>query len=91
MPASEKHTENYSALDKFRVVLETAGLNTTELSSLLHQRGFICRTCGLLATNSAYLTLASVAEALDENANTVLTMAEQGDLEKRHQQDRKEI
>ncbi len=30
-------------------------------------------------------------EALDANANAVLTMAEQGDLEKRHQQDQKEI
>jgi hypothetical protein len=35
--------------------------------------------------------LASVPEALDENANTVLTMSEQRDLEKRHQQDKKEI
>ena len=30
-------------------------------------------------------------EALDANANAVLTMAEQRDLEKRHQQDQKEI
>ncbi|NDE23380.1 MAG: hypothetical protein EBZ96_11165 [Synechococcaceae bacterium WB9_3_282] len=35
--------------------------------------------------------MASVPEALDANANTVLTMAEQRDLEKRHQQDQKEI
>jgi len=35
--------------------------------------------------------LASVPEALDANANAVLTMAEQRDLEKRHQQDQKEI
>ena len=33
----------------------------------------------------------SVPEALDANANAVLTMAEQRDLEKRHQQDQKEI
>jgi len=32
-----------------------------------------------------------VPEALDANANAVLTMAEQRDLEKRHQQDQKEI
>ena len=30
-------------------------------------------------------------EALDANANVVLTMAEQRDLEKRHQQDQREI
>ena len=35
--------------------------------------------------------MASVPEALDANANAVLTMAEQRDLEKRHQQDQKEI
>ena len=44
-----------------------------------------------MAPNSAYLALASVPEALDANANAVLTMAEQRDLEKRHQQDQKEI
>ena len=49
----------------------------------------ICRTGRPLAPNSAYLALASVPEALD--ANAVLTMAEQRDLEKRHQQDQKEI
>jgi len=32
----------------------------------------------VLAPNSAYLALASVQEALDANANAVLTMAERG-------------
>ena len=44
-----------------------------------------------MAPNSAYLALASVPEALDANANAVLTMAEQRDLMKLHQQDQKEI
>ena len=33
----------------------------------------------------------SVPEALDANANSMLTMADQKDLEKRHQQDQREI
>ena len=77
VPASEKDPESWSAADKFTVVLETAGI--------------ICRTGRPLASNSAYLALASVPEALDANANAVLTMAEQRDLEKRHQQDQREI
>ena len=44
-----------------------------------------------MAPKSAYLVLASVPEALDANANAVLTMSEQRDLEKRHQQDQKAI
>jgi len=32
VPASEKEPEGWSAADKFTVVLETAGLNATELS-----------------------------------------------------------
>jgi hypothetical protein len=31
VPASEKEAESWSAADKFTVVLETAGLNATEL------------------------------------------------------------
>jgi hypothetical protein len=31
VPAREKEVESWSAADKFTVVLETAGLNTTEL------------------------------------------------------------
>jgi hypothetical protein len=33
----------------------------------------------------------SVPEALDANANAVLTVAEQRDLQKQHQQDQKQI
>ena len=39
MPASEKEPEGWSAADKFTVVLETAGLNATELSAYCRQKG----------------------------------------------------
>ena len=39
VPASEKEPEGWSAADKFTVVLETAGLNATELSAYCRQKG----------------------------------------------------
>ena len=39
VPASEKEPEGWSAADKFTVVLETAGLNATELSA------YCCQKC----------------------------------------------
>ena len=39
VPASEKDPEGWSATDKFTVVLETAGLNATELSAYCRERG----------------------------------------------------
>ena len=39
MPASEKEPEGWSAADKFTVVMETAGLNATELSAYCRERG----------------------------------------------------
>jgi transposase len=39
VPASEKDLDGWSAADKFTVVLETAGLNATELSAYCHERG----------------------------------------------------
>ena len=39
VPASEKDPDRWSAADKFTVVLETAGLNATELSSYCRERG----------------------------------------------------
>ncbi len=39
VPASEKDPEGWSATDKFKVVLETAGLNATELSAYCRERG----------------------------------------------------
>ena len=39
VPAAEKDPEGWGATDKFTVVLETAGLNATELSSYCRERG----------------------------------------------------
>jgi len=39
VPASEKDPEGWTATDKFTVVLETAGLNITELSAYCRERG----------------------------------------------------
>ena len=39
MPASGKDPECWSATDKFTVVLETAGLNDTELTAYCRERG----------------------------------------------------
>ena len=62
------------------VVLETAGLNTTELGSYCRERGLypeqVDRWC---------------KAAQDANAQPLLPMAEQKDLEKRHQADQREL
>ena len=39
VPASEKDPDGWSAADKFTVVLETAGLNATELSAYCCEQG----------------------------------------------------
>ncbi|WP_231605113.1 helix-turn-helix domain-containing protein [Synechococcus sp. CBW1006] len=39
VPASDKVTDGWSAADKLTVVLETAGLNATELSAYCRERG----------------------------------------------------
>jgi len=39
VPSSEKNPEGWSAADKFTVVLESAGLNATELSAYCRKRG----------------------------------------------------
>ncbi|WP_225322876.1 transposase [Synechococcus sp. RSCCF101] len=39
VPASEREPEGWSAADKFTVVLETAGLNDTELGAYCRERG----------------------------------------------------
>ena len=80
VPASEKDPEGWTAADKFTVVLESAGFNATELSAYCRERG--------LFPEQVYRWRQT---AQDANANAVLTMAEQRDLEKRHQQDQKEI
>ena len=39
VPASEKDPDGWCAADKFTVVLETAGLNATELGAYCRERG----------------------------------------------------
>jgi Tfp pilus assembly protein FimV len=78
--ASEKDPEGWGATDKFTVVLESAGMNATEL-------GAYCRERGLFPKQVDRWRQA----AQDANAQPLLTMAEQKDLEKRYQQDQREI
>ena len=80
VPESEKAPEGWSSVDKFTMVLESAGLNATEL-------GAFCRERGLYPEQVDRWRQA----AQDANANSMLTMAVQKDLEKRHQQDQREI
>ena len=80
VPASEKEAERWSAADKFTVVLETAGLNATEL-------GGYCRERGLYPEQVDRWRKA----AQDANAQPLLTMADQKDLQKRHQEAQREI
>jgi transposase-like protein len=80
VPASEKEAESWSTADKFTVVLETAGLNSTEL-------GGYCREKGLYPEQVDRWRKA----AQDANAQPLLTMADQKDLQKRHQEDQREI
>ena len=80
VPASEKEPEGWSAADKFTVVLETAGLNATELSAF-------CREHGLFPEQVSRWRQA----AQDANAKPVLTMAEQKELERLRAQDQREI
>lgn len=80
VPASEKAPETWSTADKFTVVLESSGLNATEL-------GAFCRERGLYPEQVDRWRQA----AQDANAISMLTMADQKDLEKRHQQDQREI
>jgi len=80
VPASEKEPEGWSAADKFTVVLETAGLNATELSAY-------CRQKGLYPEQVDRWRQASQ----DANEKPVLTMKEQKELEKLRAQDQREI
>ena len=80
VPASEKEPEGWSTADKFMVVLETAGLNATELSAY-------CRERGLFPEQVSRWRQASQ----DANDQPVLTMAEQKELERLRAQDQREI
>jgi len=80
VPASEKDPEGWGATDKFTVVLETAGLNATELSAY-------CRERGLYPEQMERWRQASQ----DVNEKSVLTLKEQKELEKLRAQDQREI
>ena len=80
VPASEKDPEGWGATDKFTVVLETAGLNPTELSAY-------CRERGLYPEQVERWRQASQ----DANEKPVLTLKEQKELERLRAQDQKEI
>ena len=80
VPASEKEPEGWGATDKFTVVLETAGLNATELSGY-------CRERGLYPEQVERWRQASQ----DANEKPVLTLKEQKELERLRAQDQKEI
>jgi transposase len=80
VPASEKEPEGWSAADKFTVVLETAGLNATDLNAY-------CRERGLYPEQVERWRQA----AQDANHKPVLTMKEQKELEKLRAQDQREI
>ena len=80
VPASEKDPEGWGSTDKFTVVLETAGLNGTEL-------GAYCRERGLYPEQVERWRQASQ----DANEKPVLTLKEQKELERLRAQDQKEI
>ena len=80
VPASEKDPEGWGATNKFTVVLETAGLNATELSAY-------CRERGLYPQQVERWRQASQ----DANEKPVLTLKEQKELERLRAQDQKEI
>ena len=80
VPASEREPEGWSAADKFTVVMETAGLNATELSAY-------CRERGLFPDQVERWRQA----AQDANEKPVLTLKEQKELEKLRAQDQREI
>jgi len=80
VPASQKDPEGWGPADKFTVVLEAAGLNATEL-------GGYCRERGPFPEQVDRWRQA----AQDANAQPLLTMADQKDLQKRHQEDQREI
>ena len=80
VPASEKDPEGWGATDKFTVVLETAGLNATELSGYCLERGLYAQQVERWRQASQ-----------DANDKPVLTLKEQKELEKLRAQDQREI
>jgi transposase len=79
VPASDKDPEGWGATDKFTVVLETAGLNATELSAYSRERGLYPEQVERWRQASQ-----------DANEKPVLTLKEQKELERLRAQDQKE-
>ena len=80
VPASQKDPEGWGPADKFTVLLETAGLNATELGGYCRERGLNPEQVDRWRQSPD-----------DPNAQPLLTMADQKDLQKRHQEDQREI
>ena len=80
VPASDNGPEGWGASDKLTVVPETVGFNATELSTYCRERGLFPEQVDRWRQT-----------AQDANATSLLTMAEQRDLEKLRAQDQKEI
>ena len=74
VPASEKEPESCSAADMFTVVLESAGLNASELSAYCCELGLFPEQVSRWRKAAPTWPLASVPEALDANPKPVLTM-----------------
>jgi transposase len=80
VPASEKGPDGWSASDKFTVVLETVGMNATELSAYCRERGLFPEQV------SRWRQVAQ-----DANEKPVLTLKEQKELVKLRAHDQREI
>jgi transposase len=80
VPASEKDPDGWSATDKFTVVLETAGLNPTELSAYCRERGLFPEQVDRWRQAAQHA-----------NEKPVLTFKEQKELERLRAQDQWEI
>jgi transposase-like protein len=80
VPASLKDPEGWGPADKFTVVLETAGLNATELGGYCPERGLFPEQVDRWRQ-----------AAQDANAQPLLAMADQKDLQRRHQEDQRVI
>jgi len=76
VPAFQKDPEGWGPTNKFTVVLESAGLNATELGGFFRERGLFPEQVDRWRQ-----------AAQDANAQPLLTMADQKDLQKRHQEE----
>ena len=80
MSAFEKEPDGLSATFKFSMVIETAGLNATELSYCFRERGLITLQVSRW-----------IQAAQDANAKPMLTLAEQKELERLRSHVQREI